>query len=112
MPRCARHAAARRHLRFRYQARRLGYVRGDGCGHGTDAPWTIGQNVSKGCIRMHNDHVIELYRRVGVGTKVTATWKKFRPRGLQTARAGRSFAGGGSRAARDPNWARNVFGLN
>lgn len=80
--------------------------------HGTDAPWTIGQNVSKGCIRMHNDHVIELYRRVGVGTKVTATWKKFRPRGLQTARAGRSFAGGGNRAARDPNWARNVFGLN
>ena len=22
--------------------------------HGTDAPWTIGQNVSKGCVRMHN----------------------------------------------------------
>ena len=45
--------------------------------HGTDAPWTIGQNVSKGCIRMHNEHVIELYNRVGVGTKVTATWQKF-----------------------------------
>ena len=25
--------------------------------HGTDAPWTIGQAVSKGCVRMHNDDV-------------------------------------------------------
>ncbi|MEM7746870.1 MAG: L,D-transpeptidase [Pseudomonadota bacterium] len=45
--------------------------------HGTDAPWTIGQNVSKGCIRMHNDHVVELYNRIRVGTKVTATWKRY-----------------------------------
>ena len=43
--------------------------------HGTDAPWTIGQPVSKGCIRMHNHDVADLYRRVGVGTKVTVTWK-------------------------------------
>ncbi len=48
--------------------------------HGTDAPWTIGKNVSKGCIRMHNEHVVELYKRVGVGAKVTATWKKFAPK--------------------------------
>ncbi len=46
--------------------------------HGTDAPWTIGKNVSKGCIRMHNSHVIELYNKVRVGTKVTATWKRYR----------------------------------
>lgn len=46
--------------------------------HGTDAPWTIGQNVSKGCIRMHNAHVVELYKRVRVGAKVKATWKKYR----------------------------------
>ncbi len=46
--------------------------------HGTDAPWTIGQNVSKGCIRMHNEHVTELYQRVHIGMKVTATWKRFR----------------------------------
>ncbi|MEO1320987.1 MAG: L,D-transpeptidase, partial [Pseudomonadota bacterium] len=46
--------------------------------HGTDAPWTIGKNVSKGCVRMHNAHVEDLYRRVGVGTRVTATWKRFR----------------------------------
>ena len=45
--------------------------------HGTDAPWTIGQDVSKGCIRMLNDHVIELYDRTPVGTKVTVTWDRF-----------------------------------
>ena len=48
--------------------------------HGTDAPWTIGKNVSKGCVRMHNAHVVELYNRVRVGTKVTATWKRYRAR--------------------------------
>ncbi|MEM6499126.1 MAG: L,D-transpeptidase [Pseudomonadota bacterium] len=46
--------------------------------HGTDAPWTIGQNVSRGCIRMHNAHVIELYEKVRVGAKVLATWKAYR----------------------------------
>ncbi|MCB9993234.1 MAG: L,D-transpeptidase family protein [Hyphomicrobiaceae bacterium] len=38
--------------------------------HGTNQPWTIGQNVSSGCIRMTNQDVIDLYSRVGVGTKV------------------------------------------
>ena len=45
--------------------------------HGTDAPWTIGQPVSKGCIRLYNQDVIDLYNRVGVGTKVTVTWQRF-----------------------------------
>jgi lipoprotein-anchoring transpeptidase ErfK/SrfK len=45
--------------------------------HGTDAPWTIGQPVSKGCIRMFNQDVAELYARVPVGTKVTVTWERF-----------------------------------
>ncbi len=45
--------------------------------HGTDAPWTIGSNVSRGCIRMHNEHVIELYNQVRTGMKVTATWQRF-----------------------------------
>ena len=49
--------------------------------HGTDAPWTIGQNVSRGCIRMHNSHVAHLYGRVRTGMKVTATWKKYRTGG-------------------------------
>ncbi|MEX0985247.1 MAG: L,D-transpeptidase [Actinomycetota bacterium] len=38
--------------------------------HGTSEPWTIGLNVSSGCIRLVNDDVEDLYRRVGVGTKV------------------------------------------
>ena len=46
--------------------------------HGTDAPWTIGQDVSKGCIRMFNEDVLHLYPRVPVGTKVTVTWQRFR----------------------------------
>lgn len=38
--------------------------------HGTTEPWTIGQAVSNGCMRMVNDHVIDLYDRVPVGTRV------------------------------------------
>jgi lipoprotein-anchoring transpeptidase ErfK/SrfK len=38
--------------------------------HGTTEPWTIGQAVSNGCIRMVNDHVIDLYGRVPVGAAV------------------------------------------
>ncbi|MCB8838719.1 L,D-transpeptidase [Aurantimonas sp. VKM B-3413] len=38
--------------------------------HGTNAPWTIGQFVSSGCIRMRNQDVMDLYDRVAVGTKV------------------------------------------
>ena len=38
--------------------------------HGTNAPWTIGTNVSSGCIRLRNEDVVDLYERVEVGTKV------------------------------------------
>jgi lipoprotein-anchoring transpeptidase ErfK/SrfK len=38
--------------------------------HGTNEPWTIGQNVSAGCVRMTNDDVVDLYDRTAVGTKV------------------------------------------
>jgi lipoprotein-anchoring transpeptidase ErfK/SrfK len=38
--------------------------------HGSNEPWTIGKNVSSGCIRMRNVDVIDLYNRVPVGTKV------------------------------------------
>lgn len=38
--------------------------------HGSNEPWTIGQSVSSGCIRMRNEDVIDLYERVKVGTKV------------------------------------------
>ena len=38
--------------------------------HGTNQPWTIGQNMSSGCIRMMNSDVKHLYRRTPVGAKV------------------------------------------
>ena len=38
--------------------------------HGTNEPWSIGTNVSSGCIRMVNDDVIDLYERVKIGAKV------------------------------------------
>ncbi|MEQ1770243.1 MAG: L,D-transpeptidase [Devosia sp.] len=38
--------------------------------HGTNEPWTIGTDVSSGCIRMVNDDVIDLYERVKIGAKV------------------------------------------
>jgi lipoprotein-anchoring transpeptidase ErfK/SrfK len=38
--------------------------------HGSNEPWTIGSFVSSGCIRMRNQDVIDLYGRVGVGTRV------------------------------------------
>ena len=38
--------------------------------HGTIAPESIGTNSSNGCFRMINEHVMDLYRRVPVGTKV------------------------------------------
>ncbi len=38
--------------------------------HGTNEPYTIGTNVSSGCIRLMNKDVEDLYDRVGVGTKV------------------------------------------
>jgi lipoprotein-anchoring transpeptidase ErfK/SrfK len=38
--------------------------------HGSNEPWTIGTQVSSGCIRMRNEDVIDLYDRVKLGTKV------------------------------------------
>jgi lipoprotein-anchoring transpeptidase ErfK/SrfK len=38
--------------------------------HGTNAPQTIGTQVSSGCIRLTNQDVSDLYSRVSVGTKV------------------------------------------
>ncbi len=39
--------------------------------HGTTQPWTIGTAASNGCFRMVNEHVIDLFSRVDIGTKVT-----------------------------------------
>jgi len=38
--------------------------------HGSNEPWTIGQQVSSGCIRLRNEDVIDLYGRVKMGAKV------------------------------------------
>jgi lipoprotein-anchoring transpeptidase ErfK/SrfK len=38
--------------------------------HGTTEPLSIGKNASSGCIRMVNQDVVELYRRVPVGSRV------------------------------------------
>lgn len=38
--------------------------------HGTNQPWSIGLNLSSGCIRMMNKDVEHLYSRAPVGTKV------------------------------------------
>lgn len=38
--------------------------------HGTTTPSSIGKAVSSGCIRLLNEHVIDLYERVAVGATV------------------------------------------
>lgn len=38
--------------------------------HGTNEPWTIGEQVSSGCVRMLNEDIVDLYNRVSVGAKV------------------------------------------
>jgi len=38
--------------------------------HGTNDPSSIGKHMSSGCIRLLNADVIDLYNRVGIGTKV------------------------------------------
>jgi lipoprotein-anchoring transpeptidase ErfK/SrfK len=38
--------------------------------HGSNEPWSIGTQVSSGCIRLRNADIVDLYGRVKVGTKV------------------------------------------
>jgi lipoprotein-anchoring transpeptidase ErfK/SrfK len=38
--------------------------------HGTNNPASVGRFVSHGCIRMYNRDIMDLYRRVGYGTRV------------------------------------------
>ncbi|NEP09819.1 MAG: L,D-transpeptidase [Symploca sp. SIO2C1] len=39
--------------------------------HGTPTISSIGQAASNGCVRMHNEHVVELFEKVKMGTSVT-----------------------------------------
>lgn len=41
--------------------------------HGTPEPWTIGQNVSSGCVRLVNQDIIDLYDRVSQGAPLIVT---------------------------------------
>jgi lipoprotein-anchoring transpeptidase ErfK/SrfK len=41
--------------------------------HGTNRPGSIGTYASYGCIRMHNEDIVDLYERVSVGTRVVVT---------------------------------------
>ncbi len=45
--------------------------------HGTDAPWTVGHEVSNGCVRLYNADILDLYNRVPVGARVVVTWERF-----------------------------------
>ena len=38
--------------------------------HGTNEPWSIGEQLASGCIRMLNEDIVDLYERVPVGTTV------------------------------------------
>jgi lipoprotein-anchoring transpeptidase ErfK/SrfK len=38
--------------------------------HGTNNPGSVGHFVSHGCIRMYNRDIMDLYDRVGFGTRV------------------------------------------
>jgi lipoprotein-anchoring transpeptidase ErfK/SrfK len=78
--------------------------------HGTNAPETIGNHVSSGCIRMLNEDVIDLYGRVSVGTKVVVL-----PDGARHRQSHASTSDSQSAAAARPFMIRNgmvrAFGL-
>ncbi|SJM33743.1 L,D-transpeptidase [Mesorhizobium delmotii] len=38
--------------------------------HGTNEPWSIGNAMSSGCIRLTNDDIVDLYERTPVGATV------------------------------------------
>ena len=39
--------------------------------HGTNKPYSIGMRVSRGCVRMYPEHIVELFELVEPGTPVT-----------------------------------------
>jgi lipoprotein-anchoring transpeptidase ErfK/SrfK len=75
--------------------------------HGTNDPSSIGKHMSSGCIRLLNADVIDLYNRVGIGTKVVVL-----PGNQRQAAIGDSAAGAvanrdvaqASLGARPPNF--------
>ena len=55
------------------KARWMGIANGVGI-HGTGEDYSIGTRASHGCIRMHVADVIDLFKRVPVGTPGSARW--------------------------------------
>ena len=53
--------------------------------HGTNLPNSIGTAVSSGCIRMLNQDVIDLYRRVPLGSKVVVVGPALAPESVRQA---------------------------
>ena len=51
--------------------------------HGTNQPWSIGLNLSSGCIRMMNKDVIDLYSKASVGAKVVVVGPGSKPGDVQ-----------------------------
>ena len=54
-------------------ARALTLSGGEYAIHGTNRPDSIGTYASYGCIRMHNQDIVDLFERVSVGTPVVVT---------------------------------------
>ena len=52
--------------------------------HGTNEPWTIGHSVSSGCIRLFNQDIVDLYRRVPEGARVVVLNASAEDRTLET----------------------------
>lgn len=55
--------------------------------HGTNEPWSIGKAVSSGCIRMLNQDLMDLYRRVETGAQVIVRQR------TGSSRVARSYSG-------------------
>jgi len=43
--------------------------------HGTDFPWSIGRQISRGCIRLYPEHIIQLFKEVNAGTYVEIVYE-------------------------------------
>ncbi|WP_285537644.1 L,D-transpeptidase [Brucella sp. NBRC 12950] len=43
--------------------------------HGTNEPWSIGKAASSGCIRLFNQDILDLHKRVSIGSRVVVLSK-------------------------------------
>lgn len=59
---------------------------GDGYGiHGTNRPFAVGRRVSRGCLRLYDEHIRELFERAPVGTPVRVIYQPIKL-GLQNGK--------------------------